>query len=303
MSGPGRFGSVLCAMVTPFDPDGQVDLKGAGRLAKHLVSNGNEGLVITGTTGESPTLKDAEKIALWRQVRFSFDGPFVAGTSTSDTEHSVNLTAEAVNVGADAILAVTPYYSRPSQEGIKHHMRLVAKAARGRPVLLYDIPSRTGRQLSVETMLELAAEGTVAGVKDATGKIARAAELIAAAEVAGYEFEVYSGNDADTLPLLAVGARGVISVESHWAGHELAELCRLYFEGKVDEARAMNARLLASHRFQSSDEAPNPVPTKAMLRVMGLDAGGLRPPMGPEPAGLAEAAALVLRDLGRHSQE
>ena len=296
MPAPGRFGSVLCAMATPFDGDGRLDLEGAATLARWLVANGNDGLVVTGTTGESPTLSDDEKARLWRCVVEAVDAPVLAGTSTADTAHSVQLTEEARKAGVSGILAVTPYYGRPSQAGIELHMRAIARAAGDLPVMLYDIPVRTGRKVAPASILRLAADGVIIGVKDATGDPAGSAALIAAAPD---DFELYSGNDGDTLPLLAVGAVGVISVESHWAGAELADLVAAFTRGDVERARRLNARLLASHRFQSTDDAPNPVPAKAVLRLLGLPGGACRPPLGPEPEGLAEAARVVLAGLGR----
>jgi 4-hydroxy-tetrahydrodipicolinate synthase len=296
MPAPGRFGAVLCAMATPFDADGRLDLDGAVRLARWLVAHGNDGLVVAGTTGESPALRDEEKVELWRAVAAAVDAPVLAGTSTPDTAHSVELTAAACAVGAAGILAVTPYYSRPSQAGIEDHFRAMAAAAGGVPVLVYDIPVRTGRPIGSATMLRLAADGVIAGVKDATAAPAAAAALLAEAPPG---FELYSGNDADTLALLAVGAVGVISVESHWAGPEMAEMIAAFTKGDVDHARAVNARLIPSHRFQSSDDAPNPVPTKAVLAALGLPGGACRPPLGPQPTGLADEARRVLAGLGR----
>jgi 4-hydroxy-tetrahydrodipicolinate synthase len=283
-------------MATPFDDSGALDVDGAASLARFLVEQGNDGLVVAGTTGESPTLTDDEKVRLWRAVVAAVDVPVIAGTSTADTAHSVELTAAAVAAGVSGILAVTPYYSRPSQAGIEAHLRAVKGAAGDLAVLLYDIPVRTGRAVAPETTLRLAAEGVLAGVKDATGNPAGTAALVAAAPV---DFEVYSGNDADTLPLLAIGAIGAISVESHWAGPEVAEMIAAFRRGEVAHARQLNARLLASHRYQSSEPSPNPVPTKAMLRVLGQPGGACRLPMGPEPSGLADAAAGVLAGLGR----
>lgn len=281
-------------MATPFDDAGDLDLDGAATLARWLVDHGNDALVVSGTTGESPTLSDAEKSALWRAVAAAVDVPVVAGTSTPDTAHSVELTAAAVAAGATGILAVTPYYSRPSQAGIEAHLRAIKAAAGDAPVYLYDIPVRTGRRLDAELVWRLAADGVVAGVKDATADPAGAARLLAGAPAG---FELYSGNDADLLPLLAVGASGVVSVESHWAGPELQELCAAFWKGDVDAARLANVGLLASHRFQSSDDAPNPQPTKAVLRAMGLPAGQCRLPLGPAPAGLDAAARALLGDL------
>jgi 4-hydroxy-tetrahydrodipicolinate synthase len=294
MPGIGRFGAVGCAMVTPFDSKGALDLDGAVALARWLTEHGNDFLVVTGTTGESPVLSDAEKDRLWRAVTEAVSAPVVAGTSTYDTAHSVALTRAAVDAGAAGILAVTPYYSRPSQAGIEAHMRAIAGAAGGLPVLVYDIPVRTGRKLAAETMLRLAAEGVIAGVKDATGDPAGTAALLAEAPAG---FECYSGNDGDTLPLLAVGAVGVISVESHWAGEEMAEMISAFSKGDVDHARHLNARLIPSHRFQSTDDAPNPVPAKAMMRSLGLPAGHCRPPLGPDPDGIEQRARRVFSQL------
>lgn len=285
-------------MATPFDADGRLDIDGAVGLARWLVEHGNDGLVVTGTTGESPALRDEEKVALWRAVASAVDVPVVAGTSTPDTAHSAELTAAAVDAGVDGILAVTPYYSRPSQAGIEAHVAAIAAAAADLPVLLYDIPSRTGRRVERATILRLAADGVIAGVKDATGNPAATAALAASAPAG---FALYSGNDADTLPLLAIGAVGVISVEAHWAAPEVSEMVSAFGKGDVERAREINAQLLASHQFQSSDEAPNPVPTKAMLRVMGLPGGACRPPLGPEPPGLDGAAREILAGLGRRS--
>jgi 4-hydroxy-tetrahydrodipicolinate synthase len=281
-------------MVTPFDSRGVFDGEGAVALAKWLCSHGNDFLVLSGTTGEAPALSDAEKVELWQRIASAVDAPVIAGTSTPDTAHSVELTASARKAGVAAILAVTPYYNRPSQAGIEAHLRSIGRAAGDTPVLLYDIPGRTGRKVDLQVIIRLAAEGVICGVKDATGNPAATAGLIAEAPPA---FEVYSGNDADTLPLLAVGAVGTISVESHWAGELLGEMIACFAKGDVERARALNGRLLDSHAFQSSDEAPNPVPAKAMLRTMGLPAGQCRLPMGDAPAGLEDRARLVLEQL------
>lgn len=268
-------------------------MEGAVALARWLVDHGNDALVLTGTTGESPALSDQEKIELWTAVAAAVTAPVLAGTSTADTAHSVELTKAATRAGVAGVLAVTPYYSRPSQAGIEGHMRAVA-AATHLPVLLYDIPVRTGRRVATETIWRLAADGVIVGVKDATADPAGAARLVAGAHSG---FELYSGNDADTLPLLAVGAVGVISVESHWAGEVLREMVQCFFKGDLEAARSLNARLIESHRFQSSEDAPNPVPTKAMLRYLGLPAGQCRLPMGDAPEGLVERAGEVFSHL------
>ncbi|MGH9122956.1 MAG: 4-hydroxy-tetrahydrodipicolinate synthase, partial [Acidimicrobiales bacterium] len=268
---------MACAMVTPFRQAGELDLEGAVVLARHLVDNGNDCLVLTGTTGEATVLSDGEKVELWRAVVGAVSVPVLAGTGSADTAHSVALTRAARDCGMAGVLTVTPYYNRPPQAGIEAHFRAVAEAAGKLPVMLYDIPVRTGRKVAPEVISRLAADGCIVAVKDATANPAGTAALIAAAPSS---LEVYSGNDADTLPLLAVGAVGVVSVESHWAGNELADMVAAFFKGDIEGARERNARLLGSHFFQSTDEAPNPIPAKAMLRAMSLPGGDCRLPMG-----------------------
>ncbi len=291
---PGRFGAVVTAMVTPFDAIGRVDIDGAVRLARHLSAEGSDGLVDTGTTGEGPTLTDAERTELWAAVVGAVAVPVIAGSTSNDTAHSVELTRAATATGVAGILAVTPYYNRPSQSGIAAHFAAVA-AATALPVLVYDIPVRTGRKVALETMLQLVREcPNIVGVKDASADPVGAARLVARA---GSGFELYSGDDAMTLPLLSVGAVGVVSVSSHWVGPELGEMIRRYLDGDVEGARALNAELIEPVSFQSSDETPNPLPTKAVLRVRGLPAGQCRLPMGPAPDWLDAKAGTMLAAL------
>lgn len=291
---PGRFGAVITAMVTPFTEDGALDVEGCGRLARWLSENGSDGLVVAGTTGESPVLSHQEKLDLFRAVREAVTIPVLAGTGTSDTAESVRLTKEAEACGMDGILAVTPPYSRPSQAGIEAHFRAIAEAT-SLPVLLYDIAVRTGRPIERSTMVRLAREApNIVGVKDASAKPPNTAALLA--EVP--DFEVYSGDDVYTLPLLAIGAVGAISVASHWNGALQGELLRAFAKGDVEEAQRIHARLIPSFEFETGDAAPNPIPTKAVLRVLGLPAGQCRLPIGPAPEGLEDEARRILKDLG-----
>lgn len=287
---------MICAMVTPFGHEGRLDVDGAVKLARWLVDNGNDGLAVAGTTGEGATLSDAEKVELWKAVREAVGVPVIAGTGTASTAHSVELTKAAADAGADAVLVVTPYYNRPSQAGIEAHFRAVARAT-DLPVIAYDIPKRTGRELATSTLVRLANDGVLAGVKDAAGSPPATASLIAQAPAG---FEVYSGDDSWTLPLLAVGAVGVISVASHWAGATMSEMVACFAKGDTDAAIALNKRLLESWVFQGNDAAPNPVPTKAMMRALGLPAGECRLPMGPTPPGLTDRAMQVWSNL--HNQ-
>jgi 4-hydroxy-tetrahydrodipicolinate synthase len=285
-----RFGPVLTAMVTPFDDNGRVDLEGAAALAAWLVEQGNDGLVITGTTGEASTLTDDEQVEVWRAVRAAVDVPLVAGSGTNDTRHAAELTAQADGAGMDGVLIVTPYYNRPSQAGIDAHFRHVAGATR-LPVMLYDIPVRTGRKITTDLMLRLVREvPNIFAVKDAAGDPAESARLVAEAPS---DFELYSGDSALTLPLLSVGAVGVIGVCTHWAAREMADLIAAFHKGDVERARELNARLIESYDFESGDAHPNPVPTKAMLRALGQPAGECRFPMGPTPDGLEARARQV----------
>jgi 4-hydroxy-tetrahydrodipicolinate synthase len=287
-------GAVMTAMVTPFAADGSLDEKAAAELAEWLIDQGNDGLVLSGTTGESPTLTDDEKIALWQAVRAAVDVPLIAGSTSNDTRHSVELTQAAAEVGMDGILAVTPYYNRPSQAGLEAHFRAIADAS-SLPVILYDIPFRTGRKIATSTILRLAEDvPTIAGVKDAAGDPAETARLIAAAPE---DFELYSGDDSLNLAFLSVGAVGVISVAAHWTAALHRELVDAVFKGDLETAQAVNHQLLPSYAFVTSDAAPNPVPTKAMLRVLGHAVGECRLPMGPTPAGLEDEARKLAADL------
>jgi len=291
-----RFGSVVTAMVTPFGPDGSLDLDAAVTVARHLASTGSDALVVAGTTGEGPVLTDAERIELFRAVVGAVTIPVVASTGTNDTAHSIMLTKEAKASGADGILVVTPYYNRPSAAGLSAHFRAVA-AASDLPVVLYDIPVRSGRRIGPGLTLELARDvPSIVAVKDATGDVASAATVVAGSPAG---FEVYCGDDSLTLPFVAVGGVGVISVAAHWAGPEFAEMITAHRAGEVERAMLINQRLGGSYRFQSTEDYPNPVPAKAACRVLGLPVGQCRLPNTVAPGSLDEQARAVLSELGR----
>ncbi len=290
-----RFGRVLTAMITPFDGDGRIDLDGAQRLARWLVDHGSDGLVVNGTTGESPTLTTTESVDLFRAVRQAVAVPVIAGTGSNDTAHAIRQSEAAAGIGVDGLLVVTPYYNKPSQAGLLRHFRMIAEATT-LPVILYDIPGRASRKIDTDTILTLAHEvPTVVGLKDAAGSPAETARVIAEAPE---DFVVWSGDDNLTLPLLAVGARGAISVASHWAGPQIHAMFDAFDAGDVAEAMRINQTLLDSYAFESTLDAPNPVPTKAMLRTLGLPAGECRPPMGPTPDGLEVQAKELWDSLG-----
>lgn len=288
-----RFGTVVTAMVTPFGPDGELDLDAAATLARHLADTGSEGLVVAGSTGEGPVLTDAERIDLFRAVVEAVTIPVIATSGTNDTAHSILMTKEAAAAGAAGVLVVTPYYNRPSAAGLSAHFRAVAGAS-DLPVVLYDIPVRSGRRIGPDLTIQLAREvPTILAVKDATGDVPSAARVVAEAPAG---FEVYSGDDALTLPFASIGGVGIISVAAHWAAGLFTEMLTAYAAGDVARAAEANRALLESYRFEASDEYPNPVPAKAACRALGLAVGQCRLPNTPAPQSLDDQARSVVAE-------
>ena len=288
------FGQVLTAMITPFDASGALDLNEAVRLAKWLQDNGNDGLVVSGTTGESSTLTDAEKLALWEAVIKAVTIPVIAGSGSNDTAHSVHLTKEVTKMGAAGILAVGPYYNRPPQSGLEGHITAMANATT-LPVVVYDIPVRTGRKISTQTLAKLAnTVPNIKALKDAAGAPAETANLMAQVPK---DFELYSGDDGLTLAFLAYGGSGVIGVATHWSAPEHQAMITAFKKGDVALARKYNDILLESYAFETGDDNPNPIPSKVMMNHLGFKVGDCRLPMGPPPAGLADRAATVHANL------
>ncbi|GHF74591.1 4-hydroxy-tetrahydrodipicolinate synthase 2 [Streptomyces mashuensis] len=267
------FGRVLTAMVTPFTADGALDLDGAQRLAAHLVDAGNDGLVVNGTTGESPTTSDAEKAQLVRAVVEAVGdrAHVVAGCGTNDTAHSVELARAAEQAGATGLLVVTPYYNKPPQEGLRRHFTAVADAT-GLPVMLYDIPGRSGVPIETETMVRLAEHPRIVANKDAKGDLAAASWAIARTGLAWY-----SGDDMLNLPLLSVGAAGFVSVVGHVVAPELRALAEAYRAGEVARAAEIHQRLLPVYTGMFRTQGV--ITTKAALALQGLPAGPLRLPL------------------------
>ncbi|MGG2459083.1 4-hydroxy-tetrahydrodipicolinate synthase [Streptomyces sp. RGM 3693] len=267
------FGRVLTAMVTPFTADGALDLDGAQRLAAHLVDAGNDGLVVNGTTGESPTTSDTEKSQLVRAVVEAVgDRAFVvAGAGTNDTRHSLELARAAQDAGAHGLLAVTPYYSKPPQEGLLRHFTAIADAT-DLPVMLYDIPGRSGVPINTETMVRLAEHPRIVANKDAKGDLGRASWAIARSGLAWY-----SGDDMLNLPLLSVGAVGFVSVVGHVVTPELRALLDAHLNGDVTKAAEIHQKLLPV--FTGMFRTQGVITTKAALSLQGLPAGPLRLPL------------------------
>jgi len=287
------FGRVLTAMATPFDDDGAVDIEQAKRLAKRLVENGSDGIVVAGTTGESPTLSDEEKIRLFAAVKETVGGraTVVAGTGTNDTRHSVHLTKHAEAAGADGILLVNPYYNRPSQDGLYAHFRTIAEST-ALPCMLYNIPGRTGVNAAPETIARLADVPNIVAVKEASGSLDQASEI---RRRTSPDFLIYSGDDSLTLPILAVGGTGIVSVASHLAGRDISDMVRAYEQGDVGKALAIHLKLFPL--FKVLFITTNPVPLKAALNLSGFTVGKPRLPLVEATAKEKEQISAVLKEL------
>ncbi len=281
-------------MVTPFDVEGALDLDAAASLARYLVDHGSDALVLAGSTGEGSALSDEEKLSLFAAVAEVVTVPVVAGTSGADTAHSQALTREASALGVAGILATTPSYTRPSQSGVAAHLTAVARAT-NLPVMLYDIPSRTGRKIAASTTIAVVEENAnVVALKDASGDLPAAATVRA---TLGEGFDLYSGDDALTLPFLAIGATGLVSVAAHWAGDEFAAMIVAAHAGDWDRARSLNSLLAPSCAFASTEAYPNPVPAKAAMRALGLAVGQCRLPHTPSDDVIDTQAHTIVREL------
>lgn len=295
---PARFGQVITAMVTPFASDGALDAKAARRLAGHLVEHGSDGLVVCGTTGESPTLTQAEKLEMFQAVldEVGDRATVIAGTGSYDTRETIELTRAACDLGVHACLVVTPYYSKPPQNGLLAHFLAVADAS-AVPLMLYDIPGRTARRIERPTMVALAEHERIVAVKEAVGDAGETAALRGDLDAAGQtSFEIYSGDDPLLLPHLAAGAVGIVSVCSHLVGPRLKELFGHWDEGRVDDARAIYVELLPLMRTIMTLTA-SPIPVKAAVNMLGLEAGDPRLPLVPPTD---EEAAAIRAALERH---
>lgn len=289
----GRFGAVVTAMVTPFAEDESLDLDRAQEVARWLLDHGSDGLVVAGTTGESPTLTDREKVDLFRAVAEAAEGrgAVIANTGTYDTAHSVHLTEEAEKAGVDAVLAVGPYYNKPPQTGLYRHFRAIAEAT-SLPLVLYNIPGRTAVRIAHETLLRLAEVDNIVGVKDATGDLAAAAELVAEAP----DFEVISGEDALTFPLVCLGGTGVISVTSHVAGERMRRMIDLVASGDVAGARKVNQELVPLYRALFLTTSP--IPVKAAMGLLGQPVGPPRLPLVPATDDEVDRIRKAMEDAG-----
>ncbi|NER42936.1 4-hydroxy-tetrahydrodipicolinate synthase [Bacillus megaterium NBRC 15308 = ATCC 14581] len=272
-----NFGQVLTAMVTPFDQNGEIDFNATKTLVEYLITNGTDGLVVAGTTGESPTLTTEEKIELFKCVVEAAAGRVhvIAGTGSNNTQASMSLTKLAEETGVDGIMLVAPYYNKPSQEGLYQHFKTIAEST-SLPVMLYNIPGRSIVNISVETVVRLSEITNVVSIKEASGNLDAMAEIISKTPS---DFTLYSGDDGLTIPVLAIGGAGVISVASHIIGNDMQEMINAFKNGDVQKAAATHRNLLPIMRALFI--APSPSPVKAALNLNGIQVGGVRLPMVP----------------------
>ncbi|MCY8037321.1 4-hydroxy-tetrahydrodipicolinate synthase [Bacillus paralicheniformis] len=272
-----NFGNIATAMVTSFDKNENIDFQKLSKLIDYLINNGTDSLVVAGTTGESPTLSEEEKVALIQYSVKEAAGrvPIIAGTGSNNTKASIKLTKKAEEAGADAVMLVTPYYNKPSQEGMYRHFRAIAEET-SLPVMLYNVPGRTAASLAPETTIRLAEIPNIIAIKEASGDLDAITKIVAETPE---DFAVYSGDDSLTLPALSVGARGIVSVASHIIGPEMQEMIKHYTEGNTAQAALIHQKLLPL--MKGLFAAPNPSPLKTALQLKGLDVGSVRLPLIP----------------------
>lgn len=273
MSVPG----LLTAMVTPYRDDLAVNYEKAGELAQYLCANGTEALVVSGTTGESPVLTNEEKLNLFSTVKEKVNVPVWAGTGSNNTRASVELSKQAEKLGVDGIMLVTPYYSKPTQEGLYQHFKAIAKSV-SVPVMLYNVPGRTGSNLLPQTIARLADIKNIIAVKEASGNMDQVSLL---KSLVPEQMNIYSGDDSLTLPLMALGARGIVSIASHIIGNEIRAMVDAFKNGEIEKARQLHLKLFPV--FKGLFVTTNPIPVKAALNLQGMQVGGFRLPL-TEPA-------------------
>lgn len=272
-----NFGRVLTAMVTPFDQHGDIDYGKTERLINYLLQNGTDALIVAGTTGESPTLSKEERISLIKYTVKTVNGrvPVIAGTGSNNTRETIELTKKAEIIGVDGIMLVAPYYNKPSQDGLFQHFKAIAQST-NLPVMLYNVPGRTGVDISPETIIELSKIDNIVSVKEASGNLEAMSKIIRDTDE---NFSLYSGDDSLTLPAVAIGANGIVSVASHIVGNEMNEMVMACQNGDIRRAQELHHFLLPI--MQAMFRAPSPTPVKAALEMNGLDVGGVRLPLIP----------------------
>lgn len=269
------FGPLITAMATPFTAQGAVNYERAEELAQRLVENGSTGLVVSGTTGEGPTLTPEEKLELFRRVKSAVNVPVIANTGDNETAFSIEFSRQAQETGVDGLLLVVPYYNRPNQEGLYQHFKVIAESVE-LPCVLYNVPTRTARNLEAKTVKRLSEVKNIIGVKEASGDLAQVGNI---RNLCGPDFYLWSGNDGDVLPFVAIGGHGVISVMSHVAGKNMRRMMDAHWKGDWQAARDEHLNLLPVAEALFPVTSPSPAPIKAALKLQGFDAGGLRLPL------------------------
>jgi len=289
-----NFGSLLTAMITPFDRQQKVDYEQVAKLAKYLADRGSDGLVITGTTGESPALSEEEKLRIYETVIKEVKGKLkvIAGTGSNSTLSAIEMSKKAEKIGVDGLMLVVPYYNKPPQEGLYQHFKNIA-AAVSLPIMLYNVPGRTAVNLSAATTLKLAEIDNIVAIKEASGDLEQITYIC---KEAPEGFDVYSGDDSLTLPVLSVGGKGVVSVASHLVGPEIKGMINSYFEGKTEEALKKHQYLMPL--FKAMFAITNPIPVKTALNMAGVAAGGTRLPLSAMPQKMAAELQDLLRSYG-----
>lgn len=285
-------GRVITAMVTPFDEQLKVDYKALENLIEHLLANGTDTLLVAGTTGESPTLSDEEKLQLFKACKeiAGSRAKIMAGTGDYSTSHSIELSKKAEEVGVDSLLLVSPYYNKPTQEGLYQHFKSIAEAV-DIPVVLYNVPGRTAVTIEPETLARLAEIDNVVAVKDAGGNLDKTSQT----RVLAPNLSIYSGDDSLTLPMMAVGAKGVISVASHIVGNDIQEMIRSFEEGNTKKAEEIHLKLF--ELFKTLFVITNPIPVKAALNMIGVNVGNLRLPLTKADEGTLAKLEKALKNL------
>ncbi|MFH7026895.1 MAG: 4-hydroxy-tetrahydrodipicolinate synthase [Heteroscytonema crispum UTEX LB 1556] len=290
------FGRVLTAMITPFKEDGSVDYDVAAELAAHLVKNGTDTLVVCGTTGESPTLSWEEEYQLFTVVlQAAGKAKVMAGCGSNSTKEAIAATQKAAKIGVHGVLQVVPYYNKPPQAGLYQHFQAIAQASPDVVLLLYNIPGRTGQNLQPETVARLAEVKNIVGIKEASGNLDQVSEI---RRLTSQEFQIYSGDDSLTLPMLAIGAKGVVSVASHLVGNQLQKMIQAFTTGQIQVAREIHLQLFPL--FKALFATTNPIPVKKALQLQGWKVGSTRPPLWEADSTVAEVSQkleTVLKEL------
>lgn len=295
MSSVRHFGRVLTAMVTPFTADGAVDYGVAEQLAAHLVAHGTDAVVVCGTTGESPTLTRDEEFQLFQTVKQAVVGKakVVVGTGSNSTSEAIAATQKASQMGMDGTLQVVPYYNKPPQEGLYQHFRAIAEANPDLPVMLYNIPGRTGQNLLPETIAQLAEIPNIVAVKEASGSMDQVSQI---RRLTSADFNIYSGDDSLTLPLLALGGQGVVSVASHLVGDQLQAMIQAFDQGQLQDATKIHLSLFPL--FKALFVTTNPIPVKAALGLQGWNVGSTRLPLSQPSDQVLKTLQSVMKDMG-----